>query len=153
MKKPESSSNHRHDPAQCARAWVALQAAHARVAASLAKALAAECDLTISEFDVLVHLSQADPGSTRLSDLCPAVQLSQPALSRLITRLEQRGLVQRGQSSDDRRAVPVHLTDAGHALLDRATPIHAACIHDALTGWLTEEEQRLLITALTRPHP
>ncbi len=47
------------DEYACARAWVALTAAHARVSGLLASALARQCDLTINEFEILLRLAHA----------------------------------------------------------------------------------------------
>jgi DNA-binding MarR family transcriptional regulator len=147
------SRSNSHTADQCARVWFALQQAHARVAATLTKALEEECGLSINEFEVLLQLDHAEPGTLRVTDLCPTTQLSQPALSRLVTRLEEQGLVERSESTTDRRAVTVRLTPKGRDLLQRAIPIHAACVHETLSGWLTDEEQQILVKALSRSRP
>lgn len=142
-----------HEPYTCARAWVALHAVHSLVSDSLSRALADECGLTINDFEVLVHLEGVEPGRVRLTDLCEVVDLSQPALSRLIARLEQQGLICRGNAAEDRRAVLLGLTDRGRDVLVRAIPIHAACVRDVFTGRLTDEEQEILVEALSRVRP
>jgi len=48
-----------HDGYECARAWSALTAAHARVSAELSSALARECGLTINDFEILLRLDRA----------------------------------------------------------------------------------------------
>lgn len=80
--------NDHHDELQCARAWVALHAAHTLVAKRLSAALATCRGLTINDFEVLVRLERAEPERPRLTDLNQAIALSQPALSRLVARLE-----------------------------------------------------------------
>jgi DNA-binding MarR family transcriptional regulator len=139
-----------HNSYQCARAWVALRDVHSRISEVLAEALARECGLTINDFEVLVHLQAAGDQNVRLSDLADVVPLSQPALSRLVMRLEQQELVTRAESTTDRRAVLLALTEKGLDTLRRATPIHADCIREHLTSRLTEAEQELLITAFAR---
>src|SRR5262245_13429834 len=92
-------------------AWEALLSAHA----VLVKELAAPGiwrDISMREYDVLYTLSKCvEP--LRLGELNRKVLLSQPALSRLVERLEQRGLVHRCADPADGRGVRLYLTDAG----------------------------------------
>jgi DNA-binding MarR family transcriptional regulator len=57
--------------------------------------------------------------------------LTGSATTRLVNRLEERQLVHRAPSRDDRRGVALELTEAGRLLLDRARPVHAAAIERA----------------------
>jgi DNA-binding MarR family transcriptional regulator len=145
-----STKAERHDGLECARAWIALKAAHDRVTECLTGRLAESCGLGVSDFEVLVQLGTRAPRRLRLSELNEAVRLSQPALSRLVVRLEQRGLVRRTAASDDRRGVLVELTDRGDEVLRRTAPIHAACVREFLTSRLSEAEQDALIASLSR---
>jgi|SRR5579884_1706644 len=138
------------DVAACARAWQTLRLAHDRVAWQLGAALARECALTIHEFDVLLYLRAHPEAEVRLGALLEAVPLSQPALSRLVARLEARGLLARSATAGDRRACVVRLTAPGVALGDRAIAVHAQAVHDALTSKFSEEEQAALVQTLSR---
>jgi DNA-binding MarR family transcriptional regulator len=135
---------------QCAQVWVALRAVYERVSAELAGALAKECGLTINEFEILLFLNEAGDRRLRLGDLGEAVQLSQPALSRLVMRLEQQGLIGRADADDDRRAVCISLTDRGAALLERATPIQREVVERLLSSQMTGDEQATLISVFQR---
>jgi len=135
---------------QCAQVWVALRAVYERVGAELARALAKECGLTINEFEILVFLNEAGDRRLRLGDLSEAVQLSQPALSRLVMRLKQQGLINRADADDDRRAVCLSLTDQGSALLDRAAPIQREVVERLLSSRMTASEQTALIAVFQR---
>src|SRR5262249_42518294 len=64
------------------------------------------------EYGVLYALSAA-PEGLRITELLDDVLLTQPGMSRLIARLEARGLVERADDPDDRRACRVRLTEAG----------------------------------------
>lgn len=134
-----------HPSYECARAWVALHQVHALVTEALTTALARDAGLTINDFEVLVHLQSVAPQRVRLGDLSGVVSLSQPAISRLVVRLEQQGLIERSEATDDRRSVLVGLTDEGRSTLRRAAPIHANCIREFLTGRLTDAEQESLL--------
>jgi DNA-binding MarR family transcriptional regulator len=140
----------RHDRDACALAWQTLRLAHDRVAARLGSALAAECGLAINEFDVLLYLGAHHADEMRAGALRDAVALSQPALSRLIARLEARGLIARSPAADDRRATVVCLTEAGAALLDRAIAVHAAAVHETLTSKFTPAERESLLRTLSQ---
>jgi DNA-binding MarR family transcriptional regulator len=139
-----------HDIAACTRAWQTLRVAHDRVAQRLGADLERECDLAINEFDVLFYLRSHPDDAVRVTDLLEAVPLSQPALSRLVARLEARNLIARCGATDDRRAIVVHLTDSGAALTDRATAIHAQAVHDALTSKFSDAEQAALLRTLSQ---
>jgi DNA-binding MarR family transcriptional regulator len=139
-----------HDPTACSRAWQTLRLAHDRVAHRLEADLAHECTLAINEFDVLLYLRTHPDEPTRITALLEAVPLSQPALSRLVARLAERGLLQRSPAGDDRRASLVCLTDTGTTLIDRAIVVHTQAVHAALTSKFTDEEQAALLRILSQ---
>ena len=138
------------DGYQCARAWVALRWMYEHVTEQLTAALARECGLTINDYEVLVHLRVSEPRRPRLGDLNEVVSLSQPALSRLVMRLEQQGLVRRLDADDDRRSVLIELTEAGRATIEKAMPIHAECVRRFLTGRMSDAEQASLVATFDR---
>jgi DNA-binding MarR family transcriptional regulator len=67
---------------------------------------------TLSVLDTLAF----HDGPMRLSDLTRTEQISQPGITQLITRLEHDGLVERRPDPTDRRAVLVHVTEAGRRI-------------------------------------
>lgn len=147
MSTPDQSD---HDIARCSRAWQTLRLAHNRVVQRLGAELSRECALAINEFDVLLYLRSHANQEVRISELLQAVSLSQPALSRLVTRLEDRGLLVRAGAEDDGRAILVRLTDSGGALIDRAIVLHARVVHDALTSKFSHQEQAALLATLSQ---
>ena len=134
----------------CALAWQTLRMAHDRVAQRLGAELSDTCGLAINEFDVLLFLRSHAHEQIRIGTLLDAVPLSQPALSRLVARLEARGLLARSEAEDDARAVVVCLTDAGTTLIDRALVIHARVVHEALVGKFSETERAALLRTLSQ---
>jgi len=125
-------------------AWEALLSAHA----TLMKQFAAEDiwgDISMREYDVLYTLSKCrEP--VRLSELNRHVLLSQPALSRLVDRLADRGLVQRHQDPADRRGVRLSLTPGGRVLQRQVGREHARGVARAMAARLTPGELRQLET-------
>ncbi|WP_117213752.1 MarR family winged helix-turn-helix transcriptional regulator [Allorhizocola rhizosphaerae] len=125
-------------------AWEALLSAHAR----LMKQFAAEDiwhDLSMREYDVLYTLSKC-PHPVRLGELHKHVLLSQPALSRMVDRLVERGLVQRWADPADGRGVRLSLTDAGRARQREIGRLHARSVARAVTAELNADELRQLAT-------
>jgi DNA-binding MarR family transcriptional regulator len=119
-------------------AWEALLTAHA----SLLRQFAAEDtwqDVSMKEYDVLYTLSKcAQP--INLSELNRHVLLSQPALSRMVDRLAERGLVQRTTDPRDGRGVRVSLTESGTAVQRRIGRRHARSVATAMLSGLTPDE-------------
>jgi DNA-binding MarR family transcriptional regulator len=140
-----------HDQQACAQAWAALTAAHAVVTEQLGAALTRTCGLSINEFQIMLRVDQAaDPGGVRLGELCSAVRLTQPSLSRAVARLERHGWLRRAGAPGDGRGVMVTLTAAGREVLARGSGVHAQTISELLLDRLTPGEQDLLARALTR---
>ena len=123
-------------------AWEALLTAHATVM----KQLAAEdtwTDVSMREYDVLYTLSK-DPEPLRLSELNRHVLLSQPALSRLVERLAERGLVERHADPADGRGVRLSLTAPGRTTQRAIGRPHARSVTQAMTAGLTRAEMAQL---------
>ncbi|MFD2028053.1 MarR family winged helix-turn-helix transcriptional regulator [Promicromonospora aerolata] len=70
-------------------------------------------DLSMREYDVLFTLSLAPGETLRLRELNENILMAQSSLSRMVERLEKRGLVRRHPSPDDGRGVLVSLTAEG----------------------------------------
>jgi DNA-binding MarR family transcriptional regulator len=113
-------------------AWRALAAGHAIVSCALDRALGERHGLGVSDFEVLERLAESENHKFRVQELANAVHLSQSALSRLIGRLEQHGLVERCLCDLDRRGIYVTLTDEGRRRHAAAVPTHRAVLAAAL---------------------
>jgi DNA-binding MarR family transcriptional regulator len=125
-------------------AWEALLSAHA----VLMKQFAAEdiwTDVSMREYDVLYTLSKCrDP--INLTELNRHVLLSQPALSRLVDRLAERGLVGRCSDPADGRGVRLSLTESGRVLQRQIGRRHARGVARAMTAGLAPGELKQLET-------
>ena len=121
--------------------WEALLSAQV----SVTRGFAAERmwdEVALNEYDVLYALKKAGC-ALRQSELTKQVLLSQPALSRLVERMEQRGLVERSTDSRDKRGVLVSLTDTGAEAQQRTGARHARSV-EARMRRLTPDQQRQL---------
>ena len=102
------------------------------------------------EYDVLFTLSLAEGGRMRLRDLNEQIFMSQPSLSRMVERLEVRGLVRRDPAPEDARGVVVTLTDEGAAMQRHVGRQHVRSIRRYVGGALNEDELRTLTDLTTR---
>jgi DNA-binding MarR family transcriptional regulator len=109
--------------------------------AQLNRELQAGSGLSLSEYEVLVHLSEANEGRLRPFQLHEAMQWEQSRLSHQLTRMERRGLVHRENCPDeDGRGAYVALTTAGRSAIESAAPAHAATVLELVFGQMTEEQ-------------
>jgi DNA-binding MarR family transcriptional regulator len=119
-------------------AWEALFRAQASIALELTAADVWH-ELSPREYGVLYALSNA-PHGLRITELRSDVLLTQPGISRLITRLEAAGLVERVDDPDDGRACRIRLTDAGaHAQRDVGRR-HGRHVTETMARMLNDEQ-------------
>lgn len=111
--------------------WRSLLEQHARLTSALERALE-EHGLGVSEFEVLDELARQPQSACRMQALSDVVHLSQSALSRLVGRLEDQGLVTRSMCQLDRRGIFAHLTDEGRRRYDAALPKHREVLAENL---------------------
>jgi DNA-binding MarR family transcriptional regulator len=131
-----------------AQGWRTLAALHSRLEESLEKALQAGFDLSVVEFTVLDTLDRQDGWHMRMQQLSRAAALSHSATTRLVTRLEKRGLLRRTLCDDDRRGIYSTLTDTGRELLATARPVHDETLSATLDEACAVPELEPLVTAL-----
>jgi DNA-binding MarR family transcriptional regulator len=122
---------------ELAREWHELMGRYQRITCTLDRELEALHGLSASDFEVLQQL-YADPSNCamRMHDLGENVHLTQSALSRLISRLERDGLVERTMCTDDRRSVFATITAAGIERYLAARPTQRAILREEGAGCL-----------------
>src|SRR3954468_4399425 len=84
-------------------AWRGFLRTYTTLVRDLDDELTARHGLPVSSYDVLVQLDEAPEGMLRMSQLADAVLLSRSGLSRLVTRLENHGLLTREECKSDAR--------------------------------------------------
>jgi DNA-binding MarR family transcriptional regulator len=104
--------------------------------------------LTLNEYSVLMHLSEAPGRLLRMSELAAACDVSLSGMTRIVGRLEGDGLVERVQCAEDARGSNAVLTDAGFARLERAYPTHLASTRRHITDHLEGLDLARLADAL-----
>ncbi|MEV1200585.1 MarR family winged helix-turn-helix transcriptional regulator [Microbispora rosea] len=125
------------DPALTALAqgWCALSLLHEKIEAHIERALQSEHGLSVREYSLLETLSRQHDGPgghLQMKQVADAVVLSQSATTRLVTRLEERGLLTRYLCPTDRRGIYTDVSPAGLALLAEARPTNDTALREAL---------------------
>ena len=105
-------------------------------------------DLTPQQYNALRLLRSEHPGKVRTLDLAARLVSRAPDITRLLDKLERRGLIDRDRPADNRRVVHVGITAAGLALLKELSGPVRDC-HLRQLGHLTQPQLREL-TALLR---
>jgi DNA-binding MarR family transcriptional regulator len=136
-----------------AQNWCALSALHEGIADRIERRLEAEHGLSVREFSLLTVLSrqiEGTGGHLQMRQVAEAIVLSQSATTRLVARMEDRGLLERTICADDRRGIYTNVTDTGFALLERARPTHDRALAEALEEARRNPEFAPLVEALER---
>jgi DNA-binding MarR family transcriptional regulator len=103
-------------------------------------------EITLTQLSVLRELRQGPQNAGKLG---VAVGLSPTSITRLVDRLESRGLVGRRRESEDRRCVEIHLEPAAERLLGQIRVLRGSVLHRAVES-MTRVERRRLTMALRR---
>jgi DNA-binding MarR family transcriptional regulator len=98
--------------------------------------------LTLSQTRLLRRLRRGPRGLGELAELGH----SPAALTRLIDRLEDRGLVSRQRDVDDRRRVVVRLEAAGQRLVGETRMLRDSGVHRAIEAMTADDRARLLVS-------
>jgi DNA-binding MarR family transcriptional regulator len=121
-------------------AWRAFLTATQTLFSTVEAQLQRESGIPHGYYEILVRLSEAPDRALRMSQLAEASTSSKSRLSHAVTRLEERGWVQRLDCATDRRGQIARLTDTGFAALEAAAPGHVEQVRQSLFDILTAEE-------------
>lgn len=114
-----------------------------------------EADLTrvgisLGDYQVLVHLSEAHDRSMRMCDLAATLQLTPSGTTRRLDGLVRSGWVVRNSSETDRRVMLASLTDAGWDKLHEALEPHVQSVRNHFVDLLTNDELKAVGSAFTK---
>ena len=93
-------------------AWLGISRPVEAITARLETNLSERHSICLSAYEVMSHLA-GKRGWIPLSEVCGAIARSQPRISRLVTQMQQEGLVDRARVDGDGRAFQLHLTRKG----------------------------------------
>jgi DNA-binding MarR family transcriptional regulator len=101
-----------------------------------------DLDLTYAQSQVLFRLAE-HPGS-HMGDVAKAFGVTLPAVTHIVDRLEEKGLVTRGDHPADRRVYVLDLTSAGKALVEELEAIRLRGMERVLARMSAEDRRRVL---------
>jgi DNA-binding MarR family transcriptional regulator len=109
-----------------------------------------ETGLTMTDYTVLVELSEAPDTLLRISALASATALSLSRISRVVDDLTRRGLVEKRRCAEDGRASNAVITEAGLVKLKAAYPGHLARVRASVFAHLSPDDIRAAGPVLAR---
>jgi DNA-binding MarR family transcriptional regulator len=127
------------------RAWRAFLSVQSRLNAQLGREMQEQSGLSNADFAVLVRLSEHPDQRMRILELARALQWEKSRLSHQLTRMEQRGLLERSNCREDRRGAFVVLQPQGREAVESAAPKHV----DAVRRYLFDEISAEQVATLT----
>jgi DNA-binding MarR family transcriptional regulator len=130
-------------------AWRALARAVLVIPRVLDADLLQKEGLNVTEYNVLMNLSEAPERSLRMSELANYVNITVSGLTRVVERLERQGLVERVRATADGRGQVAVLTADGLARLKKAWPVHLASVRQNVVDHLEGLDLKKLAEALT----
>lgn len=119
------------------RGWLRM---NAQLLAQMQRELQEDSGLSLSDFDVLVHLTDDPQGRVRVSDLAEQLTWERSRVSHHVTRMQRRGLVAREECPDDGRGAFVAVTAAGREAIEQAAPHHVRTVRRLVFDVLGESE-------------
>ena len=107
-----------------------------------------QLEISSAQFIVIAALALAE-GVKSASDLCKGISYDAGAMTRMLDRLETKGLIRRTRRPDDRRVVYLELTEEGHRTFPRMRLVSMGVVNRFLRGF-SQAEARQLESFLTR---
>ncbi|MGQ4270188.1 MarR family winged helix-turn-helix transcriptional regulator [Nocardiopsis changdeensis] len=125
-------------------AWTGLISLVLLLPGKLESPLRQENGLTLFEYLVLSHLSEAPQRKLRMGELAFLASGSLSRLSNVVKRCEQRGWVVRMPDPSDGRYTLAELTDAGFDIVEAAAPTHLRSVRAVVLDALSPTDQKAL---------
>jgi DNA-binding MarR family transcriptional regulator len=126
------------------KAWRAYLEATTLLFDALDRQLQRDAGIPHAYYEILVRLSETECRSMRMSELADATRSSRSRLSHAVSRLEERGWLERADCETDKRGQVARLTDAGYAALVDAAPGHVETVRKHVIDQLSAEQVRQL---------
>lgn len=132
------------------QAWAQLLRAHSALTRRFSAELLTMHGLTLSGYEVLLHLAHAPDQRLRRVDLAERVLLTPSGITRLLDGLERAGYVRRAASNEDARVSYAVLTGEGYEKLRSAAPTHVGGIRKLFGEHFSSDELETLRELLAR---
>jgi DNA-binding MarR family transcriptional regulator len=125
-------------------AWLSVVRLMTWLPWSIDQQLQRDSNLAMVEYQVIAMLSESPRRTMRMSALAEVTNASLSRLSRVVKRLEERGLVRREPDPSDGRFTLAILTDNGLQTIVEAAPTHVAHVRSLVVDALSAEQLRRL---------
>lgn len=122
------------------RAWRGFQRMSMELAARLHRRLVGRTGLSLSDYEVLVVLSESAQDRMRPYELGEALKWEKSRLSHHLSRMEKRGLIERRVCPSDARGHFIALTREGRGAIEAAAPCHVDDVRQLLIDHMTPRE-------------
>ncbi len=122
------------------RAWRSFQVMQARLTALLARDLSAHSGLSFQDYVVLVALTDQPGGRMRLLQLGNHLGWEKSRISHQVSRMAERGLVEKTKCGSDRRGAFVAVTSKGRDEIGAAAPSHLEAVRRLFVDRLTSDQ-------------
>lgn len=121
-------------------AWRAFVGMQTRLSAHLARDLVERAGMSNADFVVLVRLSEHPDGRMRAVELARELDWEKSRLSHQLSRMQQRGLVERRTCDEDRRGAWIAITADGRSAIEAAAPKHVETVRRVVIDVLSEQQ-------------
>ncbi len=144
IRPPSSGADVRWLTAEELDSWLSVVRLMTWLPWSIDQQLQRDSKLGMVEYQVLAMLSGSPDRTMRMSSLAEVTNASLSRLSRVVTRLESRGLVRRQPDPTDGRFTDAILTQDGFQALAEAAPGHVSLVRSLVVDVLSPEQLRRL---------
>ena len=122
------------------RSWRALMMGMTLLLERLDDDLSREFGMSLTEYEVLVRLSERPGRAMRMAQLADAMAHSRSRVTHTVARMEGAGYVTRGTTPEDGRGVVATMTPEGYDLLVRAAPCHVESVRRTMVDLVDPED-------------
>lgn len=123
-----------------AKAWRAFFEASALITDRMEKRLHSTTGLKLSDYNLLLLLSEAADNQLRMGELAEKMVFSPSRLSYQVKSLASRGLIERFTDAKDKRGMTARLTEEGKSVFTTASRVHAQHIRQIFHPALDDDE-------------
>lgn len=128
------------------RSWRALVIGTTLLMDRLDDDLRRSFNISLTEYEILVRLSERPGRNMRMAQLADALAHSRSRVTHTVDRMEKAGYVVRGTTPEDGRGIVATMTDTGLDLLQEAAPVHV----EGVRSYLVDVAQAADLVALGR---
>ncbi len=131
------------------RLWMGMARLVSHLAREAGQGVEAAEGINLSQMTLMGQV-EALGGSARMVDLADRLQVSKPAITKIVDSLERLGYLKRGRSQSDRRVIHAELTPEGSRVRARAEAVFESTMQAGLWDHLTAEETSGMVILLER---